>query len=87
MTRNLQIENEKEKMDLPFWKLICFVMFCIWQMGFIYFCGPSLSIDGRVPLPISMDNITLLIVAAYVCSIIIMMLLPRRVILFRVSPV
>lgn len=86
MTRNLQIENEKEKMDLPFWKLICFVMFCIWQMGFIYFCGPSLSIDGRVPLPISMDNITLLIVAAYVCSIIIMMLLPRRVILFsRIS--
>lgn len=82
------IENQKIKKDLPMWKLLCFVMFCIWQMGFVYFVGPALNIDGRTPLPISPDNITALIVVAYILSIATMVFLPSLVIkLSRVSVV
>jgi len=67
-------------MDISAWKLICFSMFNTWQMGFIFFSGPSLSVDGRTPLPISMDNVTSLIAIAYVLSIIYMIFVPRFVI-------
>ncbi len=60
--------------------LLCFAMFCFWQMGFIYFIGPSLTIDGKTPLPISTDNVAVLIMAAYVVSILILILLPYRVV-------
>ncbi len=60
--------------------LLCFSMFCFWQMGFIYFMGPSLNINGRTPLPISMDNITMLIATGYILSIVFMSLFPRLVI-------
>ena len=57
-------------------------------MGFIYFIGPSLNIDGRTPLPVSMNNITPLIVAGYVSSLVVMCLLPQWVIrLSRASTV
>lgn len=78
-TTNLQ-NNQKKLLDHPIWMLICFAMFCFWQMGFIYFMGPSLTIDGRTPLPISMDNITTLIAVSYVMSILFMCFLPRFVI-------
>ncbi len=58
------------------------MMFCVWQMGFIYFIGPSLNIDGRTPLPVDTDNITPLIVAGYVLSILAMIFLPNKVIAF-----
>lgn len=78
--KGILFENQEKRMVLPVWQHVCFVMFCIWQMGFIYFMGPSLTIDGKTPLPISMDNITLLIVAGYVCTIITMMFRPDRVV-------
>ena len=56
-------------------------MFNAWQMGFIFFMGPSLSVDGRTPLPISMDNITLLIALGYVLGILYMILIPHLVVL------
>ncbi len=88
MVSQLLYKNEKKRMEIPLWRLLCFVMFCVWQMGFIYFIGPALNIDGRTPLPISPDNLTLLIVAGYICSILIMLLLPKTVIHFsRVSTV
>ena len=70
MQHPILIENQNSRREVPIWQLLCFVMFCIWQMGFIYFIGPSLNIDGRTPLPVSTDNITLLIVAGYVLSLI-----------------
>ncbi len=73
-------ENEKSRRDFSMWQLLCFVMFCVWQMGIIYFVGPALNIDGRTPLPISADNLTLLIVAGYVLSILSMILRPKAVI-------
>lgn len=42
--------------------------------------GPSLNIDGRTPLPVSMDNITAIIALAYVLCIAFMIFLPRFVI-------
>ena len=60
--------------------LICFAMFCFWQMGFIYFVGPMLNIDGRTPLPMDMDNVTILIVLAYVLTIAFMAVIPQHVI-------
>ena len=80
MNHTILSENHKKRLALPVGRLICFAMFNLWQMGFIYFCGPALNIDGRTPLPISMDNITTLIAAGYVLSILWMIFLPRLVI-------
>ena len=80
MNHDLLSENEKKRIDQPLWMLICFAMFVFWQMGFIYFVGPSLTIDGKTPLPIDMDNATALIAVCYVLSILWMILLPRSVV-------
>ncbi len=73
-------ENQQKRLHLPYWMLLCFSMFVTWQMGFIYFAGPSLVVDGRTPLPISMDNITTLIALGYVLAILFMTVLPHRVV-------
>ncbi len=86
MSTRLLFDNEQKRREIPLWQLLCFVMFCVWQMGFIYYIGPALNIDGRTPLPISPDNLTLLIVAGYVMSILTMIFFPRTVIwLSRIS--
>ncbi len=88
MSYQVLSENQKIKKDLPMWQLLCFAMFAVWQMGFIYFVGPSLNIDGRTPLPVSMDNITMLIISGYVLSIAVMVFLPSWVIrLSRISAI
>ncbi len=80
MNHTILKENEEKRRKIPFWMLLCFAMFCFWQMGFIYFMGPALSINGRTPLPISMDNVTTVIAISYVLSILWMIFLPRFVI-------
>ncbi len=79
MKQDILTENQKKRLTPNIKWLVCFAMFCFWQMGFIYFMGPSLTIDGRTPLPISMDNITMLIAVAYVLSIVWMILVPHLV--------
>lgn len=73
-------ENLKKKSNQPLWMLVCFAMFCFWQMGFIYFIGPSLNIDGKTPLPMSVDNTATLIAICYILSILIMIFIPSKVI-------
>ena len=73
-------ENQKKRIELPLWLLVCFSMFNVWQMGFIYFMGPSLVLDGRTPLPINMDNVTMLIAVGYVLSILLLIFLPQLVV-------
>lgn len=80
MNSPLLSENQKKRLDQPLWMLICFAMFSFWQMGFIYFIGPSLTIDGKTSLPIDMDNATTLIALCYILSILWMIFLPRTVI-------
>ena len=80
MSYSLLFNNQRKRLEQPWWMLIFFAMFCFWQMGFIYFIGPSLTIDGRTPLPISTDNTTTLIALAYVVSILWMIFSPRNVI-------
>lgn len=80
MDNNIFSENEKKRLDQPLWMLICFAMFSFWQMGFIYFIGPSLTIDGKTPLPIDMDNATSLIAVCYVISIFWMIFFPHTVV-------
>ena len=80
MNCSLLLENQKKRLQMPLSHLICFAMFSTWQMGFIYFMGPSLTIDGKTPLPIDMDNITTLIALAYVFSILFMIFFPRFVV-------
>jgi len=80
MNYSILIENQSKRQDKPLWMLICFAMFSFWQMGFIYFIGPSLTIDGKTPLPINMDNATTLIAVCYLLSILWMIFLPRTVI-------
>ena len=80
MSYSIISENMKKKKNYSLFHLICFSMFCFWQMGFIYFMGPSLTINGRTPLPVSMDNITTLIALSYVFSIAFMLIVPRLVV-------
>jgi len=80
MKKSILSDNQARRLDMPLWMLICFSMFNVWQMGFIYFLGPSLVIDGRTPVPISMDNVTALIAVSYVLSIIFMVVFPRKVV-------
>lgn len=80
MEHPILTENRSKRIDRSLWQLICFAMFCFWQMGFIYFVGPSLTIDGKTPLPIDMENAMLLIAASYVLSILWMLLLPGTVV-------
>lgn len=80
MNHELLFENHSKRLELPVWQMICFAMFTSWQMGFIYFMGPSLVISGRTPLPISMDNVTMLIAVGYVLSIIFMLAFPKWVV-------
>lgn len=80
MPQFLLSENQKKRLDQPLWMLVCFSMFSFWQMGFIYYVGPSLTIDGKTPLPINMDNATALIAVCYVFSILWMIFLPHLVV-------
>lgn len=79
MNYSFLLENQNKRNIYPLWMLICFAMFNLWQMGFIYFVGPSLNIDGRTPVPIDMDNVTMLIAGAYVISIVFMASVPHYV--------
>ncbi len=80
MNGSILFENEKKRLNEPLWMLICFSMFCFWQMGFIYFMGPALSLNGRTPLPINMDNVTSVIIISYVLSILWMIFIPHLVV-------
>ncbi|MBR7147022.1 MAG: hypothetical protein IKD11_04800, partial [Oscillospiraceae bacterium] len=80
MQYSILTENQSKRLDLPFWMLLCFSMFNAWQMGFIYFMGPSLAVDGRTPLPIDMGNVTTLIAAGYVLTIFYMVAVPHAVV-------
>ncbi len=80
MTQSILSENQKKRLNQPLWMLVCFAMFCFWQMGFIYFIGPSLTVNGKTPLPIDMDNATALIAVCYILSILWMIFLPKIVV-------
>lgn len=80
MNNSILFENQKKRQNMPLWMLICFAMFVFWQMGFIYFVGPALTINGKTPLPIDMDNATMLIAVCYVFSILWMIFIPKAVV-------
>lgn len=80
MNYSVLLANQQKRQNVSLKHLFCFAMFCFWQMGFIYFMGPALTIDGRTPLPIDMDNLTTLIALSYVLSILYMIFLPKYVV-------
>lgn len=81
MNNSILTENQKKRIDIPLKRLICFAMFNFWQMGFIYyFLEPSSAIDGKIPIPINVDNATLLMVVCYLLSILTMIFLPRIIV-------
>lgn len=69
MDTNILLENQNKRRDIPKRLLICFALYCTWQMGVIYFSGTTLSFDGRTPLPVNVGNVTLLIAGGYILSI------------------
>jgi len=77
----LLIENENKRLDLPLPMLVCFAMFTVWEMGVGYFSGEALSLGGRVPLPVSIDNVTLLAAAAYIVGILFLIFFQRYCVL------
>ena len=80
MNHSILLENQNRRIDIPLFRLICFAMFSAWQMGFIYFMGPSLVIDNRTPIPVDMDNATTLIAVCYILAIIYMIVFPQGVV-------
>lgn len=80
MNHSILLENQSRRFDISLFRLICFSMFNAWQMGFIYFMGPSLVIDNRTPIPVDMDSATILIAAGYIIAIIYMIAFPQGVI-------
>ena len=76
----LLAKNENIRLTFRLPLLICFALYAAWQMGAIYFSGNTLSIDGRTPLPVDIDNLTVLIAAGYILSIIVMIVLPRIIV-------
>lgn len=80
MNNSILFENQKKRQNMPLWMLICVAMFAFWQMGFIYFVGPALTINGKTPLPIDMDNATMLIAVCYIFSILWMIFIPKTVV-------
>ena len=80
MNYSFLLANQRKRQDVSLKHLFCFAMFNFWQMGFIYFMGPALTINGRTPLPIDMDNLTTLIALSYVLSILYMIFLPKFVV-------
>ena len=80
MNYSFLLANQHKRREYSLKHLCCFAMFCFWQMGFIYFMGPALTINGRTPLPIDMDNLTVLMAGCYVLSITYMIFLPRYVV-------
>ena len=80
MNYSVLLANQQKRQNVSLKHLCCFAMFCFWQMGFIYFMGPALNIDGRTPLPIDMDNLTVLMAGCYVLSITYMIFLPQYVV-------
>ena len=78
MNESLLTENLKKRQDKPLWLLVCFAMFSFWQMAFIYyFLEPSSAMDGKIPLPINIDNGTTLTAVCYMLGILTMIFLPR----------
>ena len=81
MQQGILTENNQKRVDMPLGYLLCFAMFTFWQMAFIYyFLEPSSAIDGKIPLPINIDNATSLTAICYVLSILWMIFLPRLVV-------
>ncbi len=80
MSHYLLSLNQSKRQTISVLMTICFAMYNAWQMGFIYFMNPSLSVTGRTPLPISMDNVTTLMAMGYVLAIAYMIILPHYVI-------
>lgn len=86
MIHKLLLDNQKKRLSVHFCLLICFSMFIVWQMGFIYYMGPALNINGKTPLPIDMDNVTMIIACGYIFSILCLFALPHKIIHFaRIS--
>lgn len=80
MNDMILLDNQRKRQNYSLKKLFGFAMFAFWQMGFIYFMGPALTVNGRTALPINMDNLTALIAVSYVVSILYMIFLPNRVV-------
>ena len=81
MNHQTLIENQKKRIELPLWMLVCFSMFSFWQMGFIYyFLEPSSAADGKIPLPINIDYGTTLTAVCYILGILTMIFLPKIIV-------
>ena len=81
MNHPILIENQKKRRDIPLWMLVCFSMFSFWQMAFIYyFLEPSSAMDGKIPIPINIENGTTLTAVCYILGILTMIFLPKIIV-------
>ncbi|MCL2805071.1 MAG: helix-turn-helix transcriptional regulator [Treponema sp.] len=78
----LLAENENKRLNFRLPILICFAMFAAWQMGMVHFSAETLSIDGRTPLPVYIDDFTLTVIisAGFILSILVMIFIPKTIV-------
>jgi DNA-binding CsgD family transcriptional regulator len=76
----LLAENEAKRLHFPPPLLLCFAMLMAWQTGVIRFSNETFSLDGGTSLPISVGDLTFIVAAGYILSIIWMIFLPRLIV-------
>ena len=81
MDHPILMENQKNRLGLPMWRLVCLAMFVFWQMGFIYyFLEPSSALDGKIPISVDMNYTTALTAICYLISILVMIFIPMIIV-------
>lgn len=73
--------NRAHRLVLPVWGPVLLALFGVWQMGVVFYSSTALSLHGRTPLPVSVKNATLLIVAGYVASLVTLLFAQKKCVL------
>lgn len=63
----------------PWWVILLFECFSTWQMAIIYYSSNAFTLGGVTPLPVSVDNTTLIIVMGYILGAVLAYLRPHKI--------
>lgn len=80
MDNRILSDNESTRINVSLPLLICFSLYGVWQMGVIYYSGTAASISGRMPFPVDVGNLSVLVAVGYLLSITWLILFPRSIV-------
>jgi DNA-binding CsgD family transcriptional regulator len=77
MENSLLIRNDLKRIHISTPLLFAFSISQAVMMGILFYSGQTLSLSGRAPLPVIMGNVSPLIAAAYILSIVFVYFFPQ----------